>query len=633
MYIRDLSLNGQRSMAQSQQSSFRERFLALQSRQTARLRVKKSVCKAGETLKLPDRLLEMGNSDGDDLALQTLTSHGGNAGDAMQMESAQAELEWRLKEAEEQKKSLEEKLLGQESELKKLRKQREEEMKALGDTGSLGALSKIVELSKKNREMTAELEAEKSRVRRLNGQIKLLEENVISLSSKVESTNDQDKWSVEASDGDTNDVEKLTSQCNKLEEKLARATSKLTEMRNQCQQYKRDLKTTQMALAKEVGEGVSVSDLLSTPSGWRGRSQQILSLQKKVHQLQQQLDYYKKSANGQSPDTKSGQQLRTVSVDTSAALSHVELKHRSMLKQLETDKKQTQQQLASELQSLQTEHSTLKQKFDAMMARNKTVTAALKDARQQVNVLLDKEKHDNQLIATLMAQQSDLNDSRPSIAQLEKQWQHNHQIVQRKSPADFTASRIRASESRSAPSIGKTSGTRIMSQMKRPTTGCGVLSSDDIRNMRDLNCQLQEQRTRCQVAEVERDRLLQLVSTLKRELDDTKQAAMAALVNLNSERRNAALLSTKLDESKLRASQPNETHPYLDDLQQRLARQEEENAIMRRAIADLRKEKKTDMEMYTELHRQTKQIFLEGVRRVKSDAMSGVWSTARDYCL
>ena len=65
----------------------------------------------------------------------------------------------------------------------------------------------------------------------------------------------------------------------------------------------------------------------------------------------------------------------------------------------------------------------------------------------------------------------------------------------------------------------------------------------------------------------------------------------------------------------------------------RLARQEEENAIMRRAIADLRKEKKTDMEMYTELHRQTKQIFLEGVRRVKSDAMSGVWSTARDYCL
>ena len=75
MYIRDLSLNGQRSMAQSQQSSFRERFLALQSRQTARLRVKKSVCKAGETLKLPDRLLEMGNSDGDDLALQVHTEN------------------------------------------------------------------------------------------------------------------------------------------------------------------------------------------------------------------------------------------------------------------------------------------------------------------------------------------------------------------------------------------------------------------------------------------------------------------------------------------------------------------------------------------------------------------------------
>ena len=35
-------------------------------------------------------------------------------------------------------------------------------------------------------------------------------------------------------------------------------------------------------LGKEVGEGVNVSSLLGTNSGWRGRAQQIIMLQNKV---------------------------------------------------------------------------------------------------------------------------------------------------------------------------------------------------------------------------------------------------------------------------------------------------------------------------------------------------------------
>lgn len=51
----------------------------------------------------------------------------------------------------------------------------------------------------------------------------------------------------------------------------------------------------------------------------------------------------------------------------------------------------------------------------------------------------------------------------------------------------------------------------------------------------------------------------------------------------------------------------------------RLTRQEEENKALRRTVAEMRREKETDMRLYDELHRQTKQIFLEGVRRVKAD--------------
>ena len=35
-------------------------------------------------------------------------------------------------------------------------------------------------------------------------------------------------------------------------------------------------------LSKEVGEGVNMSSLLGTASGWRGRAQQIITLQNKV---------------------------------------------------------------------------------------------------------------------------------------------------------------------------------------------------------------------------------------------------------------------------------------------------------------------------------------------------------------
>ena len=63
------------------------------------------------------------------------------------------------------------------------------------------------------------------------------------------------------------------------------------------------------------------------------------------------------------------------------------------------------QQLVLDLESLQAEHTALKQKFNATIARNKIITTALKDSQQQVTVLLEKEKHDSELIAALMAQQ------------------------------------------------------------------------------------------------------------------------------------------------------------------------------------------------------------------------------------
>ncbi len=51
-------------------------------------------------------------------------------------------------------------------------------------------------------------------------------------------------------------------------------------------------------LANEVGEGITVQSLLNTQSGWRGRHQQILALQKKVNCRNNLLQYLMQCKEG-----------------------------------------------------------------------------------------------------------------------------------------------------------------------------------------------------------------------------------------------------------------------------------------------------------------------------------------------
>lgn len=67
-----------------------------------------------------------------------------------------------------------------------------------------------------------------------------------------------------------------------LQEKVKQLELKLAEYRNQCQSLRQEIKLAQKVLAQEVGEGVTFQELVSGSSGWRGRAQQIIQLQKKV---------------------------------------------------------------------------------------------------------------------------------------------------------------------------------------------------------------------------------------------------------------------------------------------------------------------------------------------------------------
>ncbi|XP_015774238.1 PREDICTED: coiled-coil domain-containing protein 13-like isoform X2 [Acropora digitifera] len=239
------------------------------------------------------------------------------------------------------------KLLGErDEEMRILRKARDEEKRALAGSGVAAdtAASRIMELSKKNRELTAELESERSKVRQL--------------AKKSQEMEKED-----------------SSESTVLQDKLNQANNKVAEFRNQCDRLKKDLKVAHKVLAKEVGEGFNIGSLLNDSSGWRGRQQQITSLQNKVSELKGQLSQVVRSGSATSNNIF----LRSAIISSpSSAPSQYDEKHRSALKKMEKDRKDAHEKTQSELVNLEQEHTKLQQKHDAAKARNKVLASELK---------------------------------------------------------------------------------------------------------------------------------------------------------------------------------------------------------------------------------------------------------------
>ena len=140
-----------------------------------------------------------------------------------------------------------------------LEQTRREERAALGAAGS-SATQRIVELSKKNRELNAELATEKNHLREL--QKKLQEKSSTQKETSVDSSN-------KGRESKHPPVlqEESGSVIAQLQGQLQQTKLKMAEQRNQCQVLKQELKLAQKVITKEVGEGVSMSVLLSGVSG------------------------------------------------------------------------------------------------------------------------------------------------------------------------------------------------------------------------------------------------------------------------------------------------------------------------------------------------------------------------------
>jgi hypothetical protein len=93
-----------------------------------------------------------------------------------------------------------------------------------------------------------------------------------------------------------------------------------------------------------------------------------------------------------------------------SARTNFDRMHMDDLKRIEKDKREKLDKLKKESEATEAELAKVKEKCESMKIRNNVLSNENKTLKDQVKTLLDKGKHDNELIDILMKKQSQFKD-------------------------------------------------------------------------------------------------------------------------------------------------------------------------------------------------------------------------------
>nr|XP_011737187.1 coiled-coil domain-containing protein 13 isoform X4 [Macaca nemestrina] len=566
-------------------------------------------------------------------------------------------------------------------EIKHLKKKIEEDRLAFtGTAGVAGDMvaTKIVELSKKNRLLMAESEGAKTRVKQLTNRIQELERELQTALTRMSAKGATDAGAkpLRAQMGDRALPE--TPEVKALQDRLAATNLKMSDLRNQIQSVKQELRMAQKVLASEVGEDVNVQQLLSSPGTWRGRAQQILVLQSKVRELEKQL--------GQSRSQSVGTGSDELSVYPDPRKLSAQEKNLLRIRSLEREKQEGLEKLASERDGLQRELEELKKKFEGMRSRNKLLSSEVKTLKNQMGTLVEKGRHDDELIDALMDQLKQLQEILGSLSlqeektrvsqhhldqQLNSEAQRSNSLVAQlramvaereakvrqlemeigqlnvhylrnkgvgegssgrevspaytqfledpgltKSPASADDHIGRLGSSRSVTSLGH---TLVESALTRPSLPSPHRTSPRVEEsnskLLESERKLQEERHRTVVLEQH----LEKIRLEPGKASASQRAAPRTKAGLpTSNTRQNPTGSEKKDPPFAQLSDvPVESQ--MEELTTRLAVQVEENEMLKAALGSALRGKEEDFRMYHEILGQVKSVFLQALRQQKTD--------------
>ncbi|XP_054129893.1 coiled-coil domain-containing protein 13 isoform X2 [Melozone crissalis] len=444
-------------------------------------------------------------------------------------------------------------------EIKELQKRVKEERLALSGVSGLAgdvAATKIVELAKKNREVTAEFESERARVKQLNHRVKELERELQAAAEKIHSLGGDAAGIKESALKRLEGNLAENPEVKALQEKLSTANVKVTEYRNQLQNLKQELKLTQKILAKEVGEDVNIQNLLTNSGSWRGRAQQIVLLQGKVHELEHKLNQQKIRTSLLEMDEG------LLAFPDSRKLS-VQEKNLLKIRSLEKEKKESLEKLSEQHNTLQKNHEELKKKLDATKARNQMLCGEVKMLKGQIGTLLEKGKHDDELIDALLSQQKQMQEILKGLSQkkgenkemMEPEIQKQSTLIDelRQLVADREAKVKTLEEEIGQLTHQDKSGaahpphSEHSASPEAARTESARSAGTDSLSWETLLGELLTQRLLCQPAAKEREKLLELLAVLQRRVMESSSKVLEAEKKLQEEQWQSDSLEQHLE--------------------------------------------------------------------------------------
>ncbi|KAM9276361.1 coiled-coil domain-containing protein 13-like [Cariama cristata] len=609
-------------------------------------------------------------------------------------------------------------------EMEQLQKKIQEGRLALpGSSGLAGdvAATKIVELTKKNRELTAQTEREKAKVKQLSNKVKALERELQTAIEKIHSLGGGDtgikQSTLKMIEGNLAETPVL----KELQEKLTSANFKMMEYRNQLQSAKQELKMTQKLLANEVGDDVNIQSLLINSGSWRGRAQQILVLQSKVRELENRLGQKKTRTSLGEID----EELPALTVPRKFSAQGKNLLN---IRSLEKEKKETLEKLTGEHDALKKSHKEVKEKLAALKARNKVLCREVKTLKGHIVTLLEKGEHDDEFIDALLSQQKQMQEILKHTSQQDEKNKESQQMLgqcsnsevqkqnclieqlrqtvaereakvkeleeetgqltlQQKSahradgsgaaatplsePSEdpgFTLLKPLASGSNhlrrtgSARRVCKMGHVLVESAATTPSLlrdniTPGRLAGTDSPDLNVLQTQLTEYKALCRAAEVERDRLRELVTVLQEREEEDSNKILEMEKRLQEERRRGVILEQQLEKLQMepgrniRAQKPplrsktgrSASHSRLTlnvsdrkelsaaqlsklplesqiaELSTRLVIQVDENEALKATLESTVRKKEEDFKLYLDTMDQVKDVFLQAIRQQKQE--------------
>ncbi|XP_037819548.1 coiled-coil domain-containing protein 13 [Lucilia sericata] len=226
------------------------------------------------------------------------------------------------------------------------------------------ASAKLLELSKKNRQLKAELEKTKNRLTRKDQQLQKLEKHLQQQQSKESVKKESSK-----------PLEELQNKLSALQQKLFETRNKNVELQSQ-------LKLAQKCLQQEIGENFNLNLLAnqSSSTNWRGRAQQILHLQQKLKEFQERLE-------NQSKSNDSHLEFVNPTLCTSVSFGSIE---RPSVRKTEIQHRAKVESLEKEITDLKAEMEELRSKILALKVRNKTLNDEISQYKMKSSTLQEQ---------------------------------------------------------------------------------------------------------------------------------------------------------------------------------------------------------------------------------------------------